>query len=199
MKQVRHASRMDQPVSLVLTGEVNTGKTTLTGQVAEALCLRQKISRVTVVDMAPTIPSQVMHAHGAGPIGGFVTFKSLIPDQVFQGGIYPPRLMGTCDRQIMELARANQKRIETWFANLLQTSPPDLLIINDMSIYLQAGSVRKLARVISHAPRVVANGYMGRTLGSDPLSRTEKQAMEQIIPLFRTHVTLKGSRRNPPS
>ena len=41
---------------LIITGEINTGKTTLSRAVMESLCRRGLSARIIVVDMAPEIP-----------------------------------------------------------------------------------------------------------------------------------------------
>ncbi|GAU09194.1 hypothetical protein [Desulfoplanes formicivorans] len=174
----------------LITGEVNTGKTTLTGRWADMLWAYLDTPRLTVVDMAPTIPVNLQKRTGSQGIGGFVTFSSAIPDLVFRNGILPPRLMGLSQEHVLTLARKNQKRIETWFAAVLAAPRPDLLVINDMSIYLQAGRIKNLRAVMQHAHTVIANGYQGQTLGTDELSRTESCAMEKITAIFQNYVRL---------
>jgi hypothetical protein len=142
------------------------------------------------MDMAPTIPPDLCgHIRNRG-IGGFVGFSSFTPDLLFRGDIRPPRLLGTSPDHILALARENRKRIETWLAAILARDQVDLLIINDMSIYLQTGKIEKLTAVIHHARTVIANGYQGTTLGADALSQAEQLAMNRIERFFQHHVKL---------
>jgi hypothetical protein len=174
----------------LITGEVNTGKTTLAGLWADQVWNHLDMPRGVVMDMAPTIPPDLCgHIRNRG-IGGFVGFSSFTPDLLFRGDIRPPRLLGTSPDHILALARENRKRIETWLAAVLARDRVDLLIINDMSIYLQTGKVEKLTAVIHHARTVIANGYLGKTLGADALSRAEQLAMNKIELFFQHQVRL---------
>ncbi len=174
----------------VITGEVNTGKTTLTGSWGDAAWKCLDAPFVAVLDMAPTMPPELCGRIRNKGIGGFVDFSSFTPDLLFRGEIHPPRLLGTSPDHILALARENRKRIETWLAAVLARDQVDLLIINDMSIYLQTGKVEKLTAVIHHARTVIANGYQGTTLGADALSQAETIAMEKMARIFQHQVRL---------
>jgi hypothetical protein len=174
----------------IITGEVNTGKTTLTGFWGDAVWKCLDAPFVTVLDMAPTMPPKLCGRIRNRGIGGFVGFSSFTPDLLFRGAVHPPRLLGTSPDHILALARENKKRIETWLTAVLARDQVDLLIINDMSIYLQTGKVEKLTDVIHHARTVIANGYQGTTLGADALSQAESQAMDRITRIFQHQVRL---------
>ncbi|MGX9365155.1 hypothetical protein ACTVJH_03850 [Desulfoplanes sp. PS50] len=175
---------------ILITGEVNTGKTTLTGLWADQIWNHLDMPCVAVMDMAPTIPPDLSRQTGTGAVGGHVMFNAFIPDLLFRGDIHPPRMLGGSPEHILALALENKKRIETWFADILAHDRVDLLVINDMSIYLQAGEIDNLAPVIHHAHTVIANGYMGKTLGTDTLSQTEQLAMNRIARIFQHQVRL---------
>jgi hypothetical protein len=64
----------------------------------------------------------------------------------------------------------------------------DILIINDVSIYLQAGDAGHLLEWMSGAATVVANGYYGRKLGTGVLSLREAGEMERLIQSFPCHI-----------
>ncbi len=175
----------------LIVGDVNTGKTTLTGSWGDRIWKYGNTRPCTaVLDMAPLLPSHLQHHRGA-PIGGKVVFQALTPTILCQGGIHAPRLMGTSPDHIQALALANRNRIETWFTTILTQSRPDLLIINDMSIYLQAGQIEALNKVMEHAHTVLANGYLGTTLGTDTISQTEHTAMQAIQTSFDNQVWLE--------
>ncbi|WP_462324718.1 hypothetical protein [Desulfoplanes sp.] len=185
----------------IITGGVNTGKTTLTGYWGDEIrdCMQDKMSTpiVAVLDMAPTVPMELSGRTQGGPIGGHVIFNHSTPDLLFKGGIHPPRLMGTSPKHIITLARENRGHIETWFNRLVNGDRVDLLIINDMSIYLQAGKAETMATVLDHAHTVVANGYKGQTLGTDSLSRTEKRRMDKIERYFDAVVPMADKPNGP--
>jgi hypothetical protein len=174
----------------LITGEVNTGKTTLTGLWADQVWNHLDMPRGVVMDMAPTIPPDLSRQTGTGAVGGHVVFNAFTQDLLFRGNIHPPRMLGGSPEHILALALENRACIETWFADILATDRMDLLVINDMSIYLQAGEIDNLAPVIHHAHTVIANGYMGKTLGTDTLSQTEQLAMNRIARIFQHQVRL---------
>ena len=179
----------------IITGEVNTGKTTLTGfwgdELWEYIGKHMHTPSVAVLDMAPTVPPELSKLTKGGPIGGHTIFNDFTPDILFKGGIHPPRLMGTSPKHIITLARENRRHIENWFKTLINGDKVDLLIVNDMSIYLQTGKVDIMAEVLNRAHTVIANGYKGKTLGTDSMSRTEKRRMNRIEWYFDNIVPMR--------
>ena len=159
----------------LILGDVNTGKTTLTREVLEALCRRDLGERIAVVDMAPEIPEELARQRGLSGVGG-----KLVPTEgqgiLYLGGHFePPRLSSKTEEEAMEKARQNQRIGEGLFRKLDGQSRA-ILLINDVSIYLQAGTVENLTRWLDQAVTVIANGYWGKRLGGGTL--TERESAE---------------------
>ena len=159
--------------SLIL-GDVNTGKTTLTRAVLEALLRRRDLgSRIAIVDMAPEIPEKLANERGLPGVGG----KLMPPegrDILYLGGRFePPRLSSRTEKEAIEKARQNRRKIEGLFRKL-DFQSRDILLVNDVSIYLQAGTAEKLTRWLDRAATVIANGYWGNMLGGGTLTEQER-------------------------
>jgi hypothetical protein len=94
--------------------------------------------------------------------------------------IFAPRLTAKSPEERDRLAQANAISIERMFEEY-RRQPSDVLFINDVSIYLQAGDLESLWDVISLSKTAVMNGYYGKTLGEDPLSQRERREMDRLI------------------
>lgn len=172
----------------LILGDVNTGKTTLTKKVLEALLCRPDLGgRIAIVDMAPDIPEKLAKEKGLVGVGG----KLMPPeghDILYLGGrLEPPRLSSKTEGEAIEKARKNRQVIEGLFCKLdLQLR--DILIVNDVSIYLQAGTAEELIRRLDRAATVVANGYWGERLGGGALTERERAETEKL----KTYYERKG-------
>ncbi|MCX5823342.1 MAG: hypothetical protein NTY86_07530 [Deltaproteobacteria bacterium] len=171
----------------LILGDVNTGKTTLTRKVLEALCRRDLGGRIAIVDMAPEVPEKLAKEKGLPGVGGKLTPPEG-HDILYLGGHFePPRLSSKTEEEAMEKARQNRRIIEGHFRKLdLQTR--DILLVNDVSIYLQAGTTDNLTRRLDRAATVIANGYWGKRLGGGTL--TERERIETAK--LKTYFEQKG-------
>jgi hypothetical protein len=148
---------------VLIRGEVGTGKTQLTqGLLEEAEALRREIA---VIDMAPE------PKNGAG--GKLNPGKS----DYYTTDIKTPRLSGTTEKEVIELAELNKKRIEGLFSIY---NPKDVLFMNDVSIYLQRGKVERIVSVMSSSSTCIMNGYFGTSLGEDSFSAEERRKMIEL-------------------
>lgn len=167
----------------LILGDVNTGKTTLTGKVLEALCRLDLGRRIAIVDMAPEVPEKLANVKGVPGVGG----KLMPPvghDVLYLGGHFaPPRLSSKTQEEAMEKARQNQRIGEELFRKLDEQSRA-ILFINDVSIYLQAGTTENLTRWLEQAATVVVNGYWGERLGGGKLTEREKTEMAKLKGYF---------------
>ena len=129
----------------LILGDVNTGKTTLTKKVLEALCRRDLGGRIAIVDMAPEIPEKLAKEKGLVGVGGKLTPPEG-DDILYLGGHFePPRLSSKTEEEAIRKARQNQRMIEGHFHEL-DLQPREILFVNDVSIYLQAGTAEDLTR-----------------------------------------------------
>jgi hypothetical protein len=167
----------------LILGDVNTGKTTLTGKMLEALCRRNLGGRIAIVDMAPDIPEKLAGEKGLVGVGGKLTPPDG-HDILYLGGPFaPPRLSSKTEEEAMEKAQQNRRTIEGLFRKI-DWRARDILLINDVSIYLQAGTAEDLTRWLDRAATVVANGYWGKRLGGGTLTEQERTEMEKVKTYF---------------
>ena len=167
----------------LILGDVNTGKTTLTKKVLDALCHRDLGGRIAIVDMAPEFSEELAKEKGLPGVGG-----KLAPpeghDIIYLGGHYdPPRLSSRTEEDAMEKAKQNRRISEGLFRKLDGQSR-DILLVNDVSMYLQAGSTENLIRWLDQAETVIANGYWGERLGGGTLTEREKIEMAKLKTYF---------------
>ena len=98
----------------------------------------------------------------------------------FSADISAPRLTGRDKEEILNLARRNACTIERLLdAYLVQ--PRDILFINDITLYLHAGSIEKILTVIGLSSTAVINAYYGSTLSNMPLSAEERICVEHLM------------------
>ena len=139
-------------------------------------------SNLAVVDLAPRTPDELSARVGLKGVGG-----KLIPPKE-AGCLYltttvvPPRLSSKTEEEAELAAEGNRKRIETLFETFAGSGCP-ILFINDLSLYLQAGSASRLAVWLDKADTVVANGYFGEKLGGGRLTIRERGEMETVMRL----------------
>ncbi len=151
----------------IIVGETNTGKTALTGKILE-MFLVERDSNLAIIDMAP---------ERLKGIGGKLPLKTIGCARYYTDRIVPPRLTGKTDHEVETLAWENAVILERIIENCL-INPPEVLFINDVSIYLQAGDLQKLLLLIDTVPTVIMNGYYGLSLGGGKLGEREHQNME---------------------
>lgn len=168
----------------LILGDVNTGKTTLTRAVLEALLRRPDLgARIAIVDMAPEIPEKLAKEKGLPGVGGKLTPPEG-RDILYLGGHFePPRLSSKTEEEAVEKARQNRRMIERLFRKLdLQSR--DILLVNDVSIYLQAGTAENLTHWLDQAATVIVNGYWGKRLGGGRLTERERTETAKLKTYF---------------
>lgn len=176
---------------ILITGDVNTGKTTLARNIMNGLCRRGFSSRIVIIDMAPEIPEEIVIQKGITGVGGKLTADQW-QDVIYLTTILrPPRLTSKTEEEALVKARENRERIDDLLSRFQQAGK-DILFINDVSMYLQAGNAQELLQWIQKTPTVIANGYYGHKLGTGALSAKEATEMEILIASFPYHVKMPG-------
>jgi len=154
----------------IIVGDVNTGKTFYTLKILDALEERDYPS-VAVIDCA---------TEAVRGIGGKMEGAERSGILYLTTEIAAPRLMGTSDEEIFALATGNARAIETIFDSYL-ADPREILFINDVTLYLQAGSVDRLIEVMESAGTLVMNAYRGTSFQDSALSRRERRLLGEIM------------------
>ncbi len=178
----------------LILGDINSGKTTLTGSVLKALCLQGHGNRTAVVDMAPTIPETLARQKGLPGVGGKIFCPEGESVLYLDGYFEAPRLSSATEAEAIEKARNNWKAINGLFHRLRDTSNRDILLINDISMYLQCGAADALIAWIAPISTVIANGYWGEKLGGGALTQWERAEMHRL----RAYFEANGSILMPP-
>lgn len=154
----------------LIIGDVNSGKTHLTRTIIQAFCEAGQTSGMVILDLAPD------EING---IGGKLAPPTTHRPAYLTCPITPPRLTAENDEQILALARENAATIEPLFqqAGALGKS---ILVINDASLYLQAGEIDPLTSLINAHPTVVINAYCGEAFAPTPFSRHERRQVDRL-------------------
>lgn len=150
----------------IIMGDVNSGKTHYTQTIVEALCHRGLAGQIILLDLAPETT--------AG-IGG----KMAIPHPdilVLSPTVQPPRLKGRDSAHILQLAQNNARLVDPLLERAM-TSHRMVLVVNDASLYLQAGSLERFLALLDVFPTVVINAYAGNSFTSAPFTEIERSAV----------------------
>lgn len=165
----------------LIVGEVNSGKTTLSGQILEALLRAVAAPQVAVIDLAPTISPEVAARSGVPPgVGGRLSQTAVSGALYLTAPIAAPRLSARNPDQLHSAAQRNKQTIAGLFERFV-ASGREILVVNDLSLYLHSGSAAQLCAWFDRATTVVANGYLGSALGGGALSDREQQQMRELI------------------
>ena len=163
----------------LILGDINSGKTTLTRSILTEFCRRGLSERIAVLDLAPDIPAGAAAEKGLPGAGG----KLLPPEGCsilyLSGHFAAPRLASKTEEEALGKARRNRRIMGRLFRRL-KNCPREILVVNDISMALQAGTTASLIRVLATAGTVVANGYRGERLGGGKLTAREKARMTQL-------------------
>jgi hypothetical protein len=168
---------------LLIVGDVNTGKTTLTRKILEDLCARGLGPRIAVLDLAPHISKELAAQRGLRGVGGQLDVPPGCAALTIREQLEPPRLSSASEAEAMLKAGRNKAAIDAAW-HKAAAGARDIVIVNDVSMYVQAGSADELIARFAPAHTVVANGYVGERLGGGELTRRERAEMERLRAWF---------------
>ena len=163
---------------VLIMGDVGSGKTRFTRCLLLEALKNGYDSQITVLDMAPKQVSFNGLLIG-GKISKVGEFKIRYLDAE---DVKTPRLSARSLNELLELAEYNRKIFEKMLKEFI-SSPTQILFINDVSLYLQMGSLDLLWLALEKADTAIANGYYGEKLRNDlgsGLSRRERRLMESL-------------------
>ncbi|MEM3608517.1 MAG: hypothetical protein QW238_06595 [Candidatus Bathyarchaeia archaeon] len=181
----------------LILGEVGSGKTRLTAEILREATKTLNGREVTAIDMAP--PSLLL---GHLKVGGRLHEYTLATGNVrylWDPGIKPPRLSSRTPGEVLEAVRRNKAAIDAMLDEYLR-NPSRVLIVNDVSIYLQAEPFTRLLKALEAADTVVANGYYGRAISVSfdaGVSEVERRGMQLLMRNMDRLIHLK--RVTPPN
>lgn len=176
--------------SILIIGDVGAGKTQLTMRLVDEAIATDMREHITIIDMAPTT-----RFVGSLKIGG--QLREIAPHlnevrYLAPSRIETPRLSARSSQELQHLIALNQQRITPLLHTFLH-SPSPILFINDVSLYLQSGSLTPVTQVICATDTCIVNGYYGQSIQTeiqDPVSRIERALMNRLIENVDIVVTL---------
>jgi hypothetical protein len=154
----------------LIMGDVNSGKTSLTRSIAEAIIRTGDSGQMVVLDLAPETTKG---------IGGTLKLPESHCCRLLRCAVTPPRLTGTTAAEIQALAEQNAQAIEP----LLETAGKtrgEVLVVNDASLYLQAGPLDRLTAVMAAYATVMVNAYFGRSFRPAPFTQFERDQVNAL-------------------
>ena len=175
---------------LLVMGDINAGKTTLCRQWLARLCAQGQGGRIVVLDLAPDIPPALAQARGLAGAGGYLLPPPDSDVLDLRTHLHAPRLSSATEAEAEEKAAENARAIEALFDQLPPSgSGRDVLFINDVTLYLQAGFAADLLGNLGKADftTLVVNGYWGQRLGDSALSRREREQTRRLREHFASH------------
>ena len=170
-------------IKTLILGDVNTGKTYWTRKILAAMCLRGLGGRIAIVDMAPEIPDRTARERGLPGAGGKLKPQDGQGILYLDGHFEAPRLSSKTGEEALAKARRNRQDISALFPRM-HGQGRDILFVNDISMFLQAGQAEELTPWLDGAATVIANGYWGEKLGGGILTQRERSEMEKLSAYF---------------
>jgi hypothetical protein len=155
----------------LIIGDVNSGKTRLTEDILATWIAQGRSPDIAVLDLAPQTRQG---------IGGHLTLPQGFKGVYQAPAIIPPRLTAKTEEEAEMLARANAAAIDPFLLDP-QLVGHAILIINDATLYLQAGDYDRFIQVVRSAETALINAYYGHSFTDFRLSRRERLLTERLI------------------
>jgi L-fucose mutarotase/ribose pyranase (RbsD/FucU family) len=175
---------------VLIVGDAGTGKTALTASLLEEAVSMQHSHEITIVDMAP--PSMIVQGIRIG--GPMEEATNIIKEVRYlrPRDVKAPRVMGRSRQEVLKLADFNKQEIDS-VLDVFLANPTPILFINDISLYLQMGDLKKLICIIGVTKTFIANGYLGDKLAEDfgaGISGNERKRMRELMKSVDVVITL---------
>jgi len=158
----------------LIVGDVGSGKTRYTAKILKSLLLSRE--EVTVIDMGP-------EKRGVGlSLTRYVDIPSWVR-YLRPKSLRAPRLEGRDANEVLRLAKYNSEVIRPFLLRYLE-EPTPILVINDLSIYLQAGPIEDILDCIRASSTFLGNAYYGSSLAEDKgseISDRERVLVEEFM------------------
>ena len=168
----------------ILYGEVNTKKTYYTAKFVQYLTDIKKINpkEISILDFAPQL-SNIRGLKIGGKIEDFFPQSIRCNNILFEGEIIPPRLNANNKNELYQYAQMNyEKTFE--ILEIFNEEPTSILVINDISIYLQLGNKKYILDTIKQASTFFGNTYYGSSIKRNfakLFSKKEKRSVKFLL------------------
>ncbi|MEJ2250512.1 MAG: hypothetical protein P8Y97_12775 [Candidatus Lokiarchaeota archaeon] len=171
--------------STILYGEINIKKTLYTAKFLKFLLEKKKVNpeNITILDFAPKLK-----IIGGMKIGGriydYYKYNQSCITPKIENEIIPPRLKSRNKKDLCKNALHNynitQKLLEQYYE-----FPTDVLLINDISIYLHLGNKKFFLDSINKSKTFLGNIYYGDSIGKKEIfslfNLKEKKYADNLI------------------
>jgi hypothetical protein len=164
----------------LINGDVRAGKTKLTAELLEEAVEQGHSEEITVIDMAPE--AEVYEGRSIGGRLPELTDACSRVRYLSPLKVETPRLRAKTPGELLHMARLNEERIKALLDEYLERPSP-ILFVNDVSIFLQSGSIDPVLLAANRAGTFVANGYYGEQLSADlgtGVSERERALMDAL-------------------
>jgi hypothetical protein len=168
----------------ILYGEANTKKTYYTAKFVQYLTDIKKINpkEISILDFAPQL-SNIRGLKIGGKIEDFFPQSIRCNNILFEGEIIPPRLNANNKNELYQYAQMNyEKTFE--ILEIFNEEPTSILIINDVSIYLQLGNKKYILDTIKQTSTFFGNTYYGSSIKRNfakLFSKKEKRSVKFLL------------------
>lgn len=168
----------------IIYGEVDTKKTFNTANFIQLLLEEKKIApkEISILDFAPQL-IMIKGKNIGGKIKDFYAKSKICNYFNLQGEIIPPRLNAKNREELYRNANHNylitSKVLESYIKK-----PTNILIINDISIYLHVGDEKLLLESIKKCNTFFGNTYYGTSIRSNfksNFSIKERRTIENLL------------------
>ena len=151
----------------LLYGETDTKKTYFTAKFIQFLIEKKNINpkEISILDFAPSY-SIINKVKIGGKITDFYKNSIICNNLYFEGDIIPARLNARNFKELYENACNNYKKTFK-ILKIFTENPTEILIINDISIYLHIGNKKLLMDSIEKSNTFLGNSYYGSSIKSD--------------------------------
>ena len=164
---------------VLIKGEAGSGKTLLMHKILLQAVESLPKGSVALIDMAPE-----RKVFGGRKIGGAINVEDLVSKLNYMRPekLRAPRLEGKTSDKVSQLAKENAEKIDVFLDRFID-APSDVLFMNDLTIYLHAGSFKKIRRVIEKVDTFIGNAYEGVLLAEDfgsGISENERRLLNKL-------------------
>ena len=172
----------------LVIGDVNTGKTRLTEQVLAGWVAQGRSEEIAVLDMGP---------QRIQTIGGRLTLPMGFGGVYLAAAIVPPRLNAPDEKAADTLAAANAVAIEP-LLRAARLADCAILVINDVTLYLHAGTYDCLMAVVERAETALINAYYGNRFPDYRITRRERRLCDRLANACHRVIRMPGRDRYLP-
>lgn len=167
----------------LIVGGVKSGKTLFVSEFVTGI-LHDGRESLLVLDFAPSL------YQGVGGKMELPEHPRLCYETV---RIDAPRLRGKDDAERASLAVGNCGRIEA-LLDACAEQKADVLVINDVTLYLQGGHHERLSAFMTSFPTVLINAYYGTDFSETRLSIRERDQVHRFMKAFDQVLFMEAGR-----